>query len=206
MQLVLWLSLPLVTGLIGWLTNRVAVRMLFHPRRQWNLLGIRWQGLIPRRQPEIAQRAGELVAREILQRHVLREEIRQIDLAPLVKSLAEDLIVRGIGPRLRALPLVGNLVNDHTLGMLKEMAIDELHKQSRPLTERIAQEAEQRLDVERLVAERIAAFDLDQLERAVNAIASREFRNIEILGGVLGFIVGAAQLAILVALGEVSLF
>lgn len=41
------IAIPLVTGLIGWGTNGLAIQMLFNPvrRRGWGPLG--WQGVIP---------------------------------------------------------------------------------------------------------------------------------------------------------------
>ena len=52
--------------------------------------------------------------------------------------------------------------------------------------------------VRRIVEEKIHAFDLDQLESIVRKLAHREFRSIEILGAVIGFVVGLVQWGILV--------
>lgn len=52
-------------------------------------------------------------------------------------------------------------------------------------------------DVAALVEARLLALDLDELERLVYDVAGRELGYIEILGGVLGFVVGAAQLGLI---------
>ena len=43
----LW-TLPIVGGLLGWLTNMIAVKMLFRPRRAVNLGLFKLRGLIPK--------------------------------------------------------------------------------------------------------------------------------------------------------------
>jgi uncharacterized membrane protein YheB (UPF0754 family) len=53
--------IPIISALIGWLTNRVAIRMLFHPQNSINILGIKIQGLVPAKQKEMAQKFGEVV-------------------------------------------------------------------------------------------------------------------------------------------------
>ncbi|MEL6714072.1 MAG: DUF445 family protein, partial [Planctomycetota bacterium] len=56
-----WLLLPLVGALIGYGTNRLAVRMIFRPIEPVRILGFRVQGLIGRRQAEIARSIGGVV-------------------------------------------------------------------------------------------------------------------------------------------------
>jgi uncharacterized membrane-anchored protein YjiN (DUF445 family) len=63
-ELLHWLAGPLIGGLIGWVTNYVAIRMLFRPTRA--VYAGRWRvpftpGVIPRRKDEIAQLLGDAV-------------------------------------------------------------------------------------------------------------------------------------------------
>jgi len=48
--------IPLIGAIIGLLTNWIAVKMLFHPRKE--IFGI--QGVIPKRKKDIARRIGEI--------------------------------------------------------------------------------------------------------------------------------------------------
>ena len=198
------LSIPLITAFIGWLTNKVAVKMLFRPRRPLKILGWRWQGLIPRRQAEIATRTGEIVEREILGQHLLRDNIRGIDLRPHLSDLISRLIEQGVGEQLKQIPLVGSFVNDSTLATLKTKAVDEMNKAAPGFVEKLADEAESRLNIKSYIEEQVSGFDLDKLESVVTQIASNEFRTIELMGGVLGFLVGTIQLLILWATGSLA--
>mgnify|MGYP003945976805 FL=1 len=49
------------------------------------------------------------------------------------------------------------------------------------------------LDLEKIVTEKVAAFSTEKLEFILMQITKNEFKFLEILGGVLGFIIGVVQ-------------
>ena len=53
------------------------------------------------------------------------------------------------------------------------------------------------VNIQQMVEDKINAFDLDELEKMIRGVTSNELTFIEILGGVLGFIIGLLQVAIL---------
>lgn len=60
---------PLVGAFIGYLTNRVAIRMLFRPLKQWRIFGVRvpmTPGVIPSKRHELAENMGEVVGDHLL--------------------------------------------------------------------------------------------------------------------------------------------
>lgn len=60
---------PLVGAFIGYLTNRVAIRMLFRPLKAWRVMGIRvpmTPGVIPSKRGELADNMGEVVGDHLL--------------------------------------------------------------------------------------------------------------------------------------------
>lgn len=75
----LWLFITVnvcVAAFVGALTNHFAIKMLFHPRRAWHVLGRRvpfTPGLIPKRKDEIAAALGDVVARYLVTADGLRE-------------------------------------------------------------------------------------------------------------------------------------
>ena len=71
--------------------------------------------------------------------------------------------------------------------------------------EKVASDFEQSVDLKEMIETNIVAFDLEQLEAIVNEVARKEFRTIERLGAVLGFLVGCAQVALLIAFGVVAI-
>ena len=198
-------SLPFVSALIGWFTNKVAVWMLFHPKQPVNILGLKWQGLIPKRQKEIAEQTGDVIEKEILQKHVLAASLRNMNLTPHFHAFIDELVGKALVTRLRAMPFIGGFLNDSLVDQFTAMAKEELDTHAGPFIDKVASEVEHQIHVKQLVEDRINELDLDELERLVHRIAAKEFRRIEFLGGVFGFMIGLLQLLLLWSTGHVIL-
>lgn len=196
---------PFITAAIGWLTNWVAIQMLFRPRLPKKVLFWQWQGLIPRRQEQLAQEAAEIIEREILQQHVISSEIQKIELSPYLEESAHRLVWERIGPQLRAIPLLGGFVNDSILARFEVIAIAEMKNEAKPLMSKVADKFEASVDIKQMIEDKIAAFDIERLEEIVNQVAKREFRTIERLGALLGFIIGCIQVALYIITGTVQI-
>ncbi len=197
-NILLLVTFPLIGAGIGWLTNRLAIQMLFRPRKPVKFLWWTIQGLIPHRQSELAVRVAEIVETELFNQHLIRNEIAKMDLRPHLEQLAANIVWDRLAPKLRAIPLIGGLVNDKLLYNLNKIALESLIGETEPLLEKVSSEVEKHIAVKKIVEEKIHAFDLDQLESIVRKLAHKEFRSIEILGAVIGFAVGMVQSVLLV--------
>ena len=56
--------IPFISAFIGWFTNWIAIKMLFHPREPKRFLFMTIQGIFPKRQQQFAQKLGATVANE----------------------------------------------------------------------------------------------------------------------------------------------
>jgi len=104
-QLLPLLAPPLLGALIGYVTNHVAIRMLFRPLHPWRLLGLRLPltpGIIPAKRGELAQKMGEMVGSHLLtsadvgralEKEGFRRELRQA-----VSDKLGELLDRELGP------------------------------------------------------------------------------------------------------------
>ena len=91
LTIILHWVLPLVWGgVIGYLTNALAIRMLFRPLTRKYLLGIPvplTPGIIPRRRGELARSIGRMVSRDLLSAETLRERLQS---EPFERALQEQ--------------------------------------------------------------------------------------------------------------------
>jgi len=190
-------GIPFLAASIGWGTNWLAIRMLFRPRRPigWGRLVL--QGLVPRRKAEMAQRLGQIVEQELLSRDLLRREIRKVDLQPHLESFTHRMVHEVLARKLRAIPLLGTMVHPQALAAVERALMRQLEKEGPEIVERMAAGMERQVNIQALVEEQILSFDLDRLEGVVRRVAHREFRAIEALGAVVGFLVGCLQVGLL---------
>ena len=88
------LIIPVISAFIGWITNWVAIKMLFHPRNPINILGIQVQGIFPKRQQQFAEKLGKIISNDLSVsehlRHVFANgQQRQRQIAALELALLE---------------------------------------------------------------------------------------------------------------------
>ena len=59
------ITTPLVAGVVGYVTNKIAIKMLFRPYKpKWYTLG--WQGIVPKTRPKLANKISEIVGQKLL--------------------------------------------------------------------------------------------------------------------------------------------
>ena len=62
-----WILLPLIGGVIGLVTNYIAVKMIFRPLKRRRILFVPFHGLVPRRQKELAKSIGKVVGSHLVE-------------------------------------------------------------------------------------------------------------------------------------------
>jgi len=192
------LAPPLVGAAIGWLTNWVAVRMLFWPRRPVRLLGVTLQGVFPSRQPQLARELGGMVERELLSAaDVGRAANDPAFLARLGQQLAECL-ESTLREKLSGAPMASRLLGGSAASRLTSALADQLEKRVLPrVVAAAARELEGSLHVAELVRQRVEAASVEQVEAMLLGMMRRELRFVELVGGLLGFVIGLAQSALI---------
>lgn len=191
-----WLLIPAIGGLIGWSTNLLAVKMIFRPVRPWSLLGLRVQGLVPRRQQELARAIGRVVGEHLVEHRDVVKALATLDFAAILAKVLD----RGLGPKiqeLRALPLIGGFLTEARVAELRDAIVKGVLAHKDALLDEIERAVAAGLDVRSLVEDKVAGFSTARLEAMILEVARRELRAIEVLGGVLGVGIGLLQVGFL---------
>lgn len=190
-----WLILiPLISAFIGWFTNWIAIKMLFHPREPKKILGFTVQGIFPKRQAMFAAKLGKMVGEELLSFRDIEQKITHPDNVQKVMPHIEAHIDQFLRVKLSAaMPVVSMFIGDKTITQLKEVFMAELNELFPQIMQQYMGTLQHELDLEEIITKKVSSFSSDKLESILNAIMSKEFRFVEILGGVLGFIIGMIQ-------------
>lgn len=92
-----FLLVPIMGGVIGYLTNWLAIKMLFRPRRAHYILGHRiplTPGIIPKEMPRIAHSLGTVVSDNLLDHNTLQGYLVSDAMMTKVANAVDGLIVR----------------------------------------------------------------------------------------------------------------
>lgn len=189
--------IPTIAALIGWITNFIAIRMLFRPRTPINLGVCTLHGLVPKRQAEIARSIGDVVARDLISHDDITSVLKLPETKGKISSEIEqeiDGFIRGFAEQN---PMVGMFLQGEALLKVRSALINQLEERTPRLIEHVITAVEDKVDFQKIVESKVATLELDRLEELINRVASRELRTIELLGGVLGFLVGILQLLVI---------
>ncbi len=187
--------LPFIAGFIGWFTNWIAIKMLFHPRLPVNFLGMTIQGIFPKRQAQFAEKLGQLVSKELISLDEIALKINQPSTIQKALPFIEEHIDGFIKTKLKEeMPLLSMFVNDKSLDNIKKGMVSEIETIFPQIMTKMTNGLKEELNIENLVTEKVKGFSSDKLEDILNAIMSKEFRFVEIIGAVLGFLIGIIQI------------
>jgi uncharacterized membrane protein YheB (UPF0754 family) len=193
-----FIVLPLISAFIGWVTNWVAIKMLFHPKNPVRVLGITFHGIFPKRQQVFAQKLGALVSNELLSFSDIEAKITSPENLKKIMPVVEVHIDEFLRNKLKeAFPMIGMFIGEKTINQLKTIFMNELESIFPVLMKNYMINLQQELDLEKIVVEKVSNFSSDKLESILYQIMSKEFRFVEIIGGVLGLLIGVMQVLIM---------
>lgn len=186
------LMLTVVGGLIGWITNILAIKLLFRPINPIKIpiLNIEILGLIPKRKNEIAANIGEVISTELLSMDdILNQALNNSNgenfnsyiIEKIKNIINEKLNIIPMPFRMMATPYIDEILNKEVPSAIDEISADLLVK------------AKENVDIQKIVEEKINELDLEKLEDIIIKVAKKELKHIEILGLVLGAIIGVLQ-------------
>ena len=186
--------LPVIAALIGWATNFVAIKMLFHPQDPKKILGITFQGVFPKRQKQIAEKLGELVANELFSIKDVAQKIEELSTRPEALEEVGKRIEKTIREKLvAAFPMLSMFLSDEMIEKVTKLFQSELEDFLRASAQGLAAKMEDSVDVKSLVEEKVRSFSSNKIEELLLGFMEQEFRFIEKIGAVLGFLIGCIQ-------------
>tara|TARA_Y100000766_G_C18888403_1_gene597108 strand:- start:1331 stop:1930 length:600 start_codon:yes stop_codon:yes gene_type:complete len=188
---------PIVGALTGWITNWIAVKMLFHPKEPKNFFLFKVQGVFPKRQSVMAEKLGHIVASELFSIDDVVEKMKTSenkDVFIFIENKIDDFIDVKL---LESMPMLAMFLNDDLKNKIKSTLLKEITEVVPGVIDSYANKLKSEIDVKSVVYDKVVNFSSDKLEEILYSIMKKEFKFIELLGGVLGFIIGFIQLVIL---------
>ncbi len=193
--------LPIFGLLIGYSTDWLALRMLFRPLLPKRILGITFQGVFIKRQPEVTEDYSRIIAEEMITpRNVL---VALFDgpysdvLFQMVQSHVTAVVDEQTG---RARPLVVLAVGSGRYENLKRRMAQELMDEVPRTLDGAVAYTERAMNVRQMVKDKIAVMSPAQFEGLLRPAFQADEWIIVTVGAILGFLVGLTQDTLLVPL------
>ena len=191
-----WLQ-PFIAAFTGWFTTWIAIFMLFHPRKPINFLGIKIQGIFPKRQRQVAEKLGVMVASELIHFDEIAEQLKNPDMLSGLTPTIEKHLDNFLQVKLKEkMPVISMFVGTGTLDKIKEGMLEEIEILLPEIINQYTNSLSSKIDIEKMVTEKVSNFSSDKLEQILLSVMKKEFRVIELIGCVLGFVIGLIQMGL----------
>lgn len=165
-------------------------------------MGFRIQGLIPRRQKDLAQNLGDIIEREL----VSHKDIQKVIQSPEIQESIHKVILQKVDhfftKKLGSNPMLAMFLQGDMAVKIKSMLVEQIASMIPEFLDTCMTHVEKKLDFKEIVRSKVENFDYIKLEEIVFRIAAKELKTIELLGAVLGFFVGLIQVGLLLFLGQ----
>ena len=189
-----WLQ-PFIAAFTGWFTTWIAIYMLFHPREPKRFLGITIQGIFPKRQKQVAAKLGSVVAKELIHFDEIASQLKDPEQLKALTPTIEKHLDNFLKVKLKEkLPVISMFVGEGTLQSIKEGMLEEIALLLPEIINQYTDSLSKKVDIEKMVTDKVSNFSSDKLEDLLQSVMSKGFRFIEIIGGVLGFVIGLIQM------------
>lgn len=190
-------ALPFIAAIIGWFTNFLAIKMLFHPKKPIDIGFYKIQGIFPKRQHLLAQRLGEVVANNLVHFDDIKSSLDDPEAMKGIHETIDKHLDNFLKTKLKEnFPMLAMFLNESTIQKIRKVLADEIEKILPEIVSSYVEKIEAKLDIQKMVSDKVANFSSDKLEELLFAILKKEFRFIEIVGAVLGFMIGLIQIGI----------
>ncbi len=185
--------MALIGGAIGWITNVLAIKMLFRPIKPIKipLFNLKIQGLIPMRRNEISKSIGEAVEKELVN---ISEIFDKLVTAENKKEVIDNIKLKVVASVELKIP---SIIPGSIRGKIVDYIGDQIEKESGAILDStiddFTERAIERINIGQMVENKIDEFELEKIEEMIIKLSAKELKHIEILGGVLGVVIGLIQ-------------
>lgn len=189
-----YILIPFLGGIIGWITNVLAIKLIFRPHKPINVMGYVIQGIIPKRRYEISANIARTIEQELLSMN---------DLLPFFeKGMSDPSFIRNISDVVkkelinRVPAFIPSKLREITSELIETILLKELPKVLPSLAKNGLENLGDNIKISSIIEEKINNLELIEFENMVISITKKELKHIEYLGAVLGFLIGLIQLLI----------
>ncbi|HEX7381268.1 MAG TPA: DUF445 domain-containing protein [Nevskiaceae bacterium] len=203
-QLIAWgltrepLIMPLFGLVTGWLTDWLALRMVFYPREPRTWLGVfRWQGLFLKHRARVSAAYGRLIAEQVITPRKVLEAILRGPLADRLFALVHKRVQDAVGQQLGlAAPVVEWAIGSRRYREVRQTVAREVIATLPAAMQHIEAYAADAMDLEALLVEKMQGLSVGEYEGLLRPIFRQDEWKLIAVGALLGFVIGELQVLV----------
>lgn len=196
-QMPLWWFLPAAGALCGYITNALALGIIFHPIEPIHFCGIRLLGLFLQRQAEVSEEFAAISASRIITARNCWDRILFGNRRERFESMVIRVTTRAINEQVGMLrPFIPLLIGAQSFQAARQQAAQELLRELPSCLQATYEYSEEAMDIQRLLASRMRGLPSAEFERVLHPAFEEDEWKLIAVGGLLGLAVGFFQLLV----------
>jgi uncharacterized membrane protein YheB (UPF0754 family) len=192
---ILIVLIPFISALIGWMTNYIAIRSLFRPLKMHKFGIFSIHGLIPKRKKAIARNIASVVEEYLFNHNDIFAELEKPSNIKKIKKKILPILLE------RILERIPSMFKSFAEPLIEGVLEKEFDKIILNISSEISNHAFETIDIKGIIEKKILDYDTIELEKMVYKVGKKELRHIEMLGAVIGFLIGCFQVFLMLLLG-----
>ena len=185
-----------IGAMIGWITNFIAIKMLFRPYKEINFFFFKIQGVLPKRKNEIGKSIAEVVNNELVSIKDIISKISADDIEENMGGIIDKILESRLKEEIvKNFPMAAFFLSDSMLEKIKGIIRQSILDNKDEMIKVFGEYLESKVDIKKIIAEKVDAFSLEKVEEIIVSLAKKELKHIEYIGAVLGAVIGLAQFA-----------
>ena len=114
--------LVFIGAMIGWITNFIAIKMLFRPYKEINLIFFKIQGLLPKRKNEIGRSIAEVVNNELISAKDIVSKISSEEIEKNIGDVVDKMLETKLEKEIvKNFPMAAFFLSDSMLSKIKQI-------------------------------------------------------------------------------------
>lgn len=196
-------SILITCSFVGWITNYIAVQMIFFPAdfKGWGPVG--WQGIIPKHSGKM----GGLIADVLTARLIKAQDLyRKIDPLQISESIQDRILLKSESIVKDILvaenPTLWSMLPEKGREKLQSEIAEEIPNKIKEIYEAFGEDLESVLDIRALIQDSLSGQNASILSEIFRRCGGPEFRFIVRSGIYFGFLIGCVQVAFISYIGQ----
>ncbi len=197
-----WFILPGCGLIVGYLTNVLALKLIFEPLEPINILGIyKFQGLFLKRQKEVAREYAKVITEKILPTEVMTEYLvrgpASDRLAIIINKEVSNLVDNVVEDMAGASRPIFTLVAGRRMDIAKNIVMFHFMRELPIVVKQTEEYAEEALNLENTLAERMGNLSFKEFEEFLRPVFQEDEWILILVGAVLGMFAGILQFVVM---------
>ena len=191
-------SIPIVTGCVGWLIGWLVTKLIFYPRNKVKAGSLEIQGVLYQKETALKNELVGLIKAELVATSSAGSIVGSKNIIEKLKPALNHHIDQFLKEKLKEkMPVIGMLLGERTIKQLKEVFMEELELLFPTILASYMKEMSNDQATDKLIRERVNAFPVKQLEIIAMKQLAPELRKLRWLAAVFGLLTGCVHVLII---------